>query len=674
VIEVRNLSHSYNKDALAVSILKNVSFDIHPGRITAIKGPSGSGKSTLLYLIGGFLKADAGRIRIDGVEMENLSGLALARFRSRKMGFIFQQFHLLPRSTGLGNITLAGKYPLEIFDRGQDLYQRALELSEQLGIADQLEKRPNQMSGGQQQRIAIARALFNHPEIILADEPTGSLDSKTAADIFAILKRLAAEGKSVVLITHDENIARQCDDVIEIKDGEILRGGISSPHKEEPSAPPVAPSAGARGKTSPWKYLSNLWPMITESFKFNRVRAFLTMLGVSIGIAALTSMITFGTYIRQRVVSNYEKMGVNKISLDGQTNWRRRAVDSNLTYFSEFDQEKDLDALKKVFPQISLMSPSMVNWSRPDVNSAGRRISGEAVPLGVGDEYFRITNRRFLGGIPISYFHVVNRSPVCVIGYEIAQRLFGKMNPVGNIIFITTEGDDASSASCRVIGVLDSVESNSEWNKPDYHILLPYTYFQMISNRWYGRLSSVVIQLRQGSNVERTVQGIQNFFQNKYGGAGIFSVNSDAIMVGQLKQFMGIFQLLLGAIAVVCLIVGGMGIANMMLASIGEQLREIGIRKSLGATDRSVYFQYLGESMVLCFVAGIFGILMGVLTYHAVIYLTSKMVKQVNFQWTFDVPALVFSFLAIFVVGILSGWVPALKARKLQVVEALRSE
>ncbi|MAV90159.1 MAG: hypothetical protein CL676_01970 [Bdellovibrionaceae bacterium] len=667
MIQIRNLSHSFSKDQLSVPILKNVSFDIHPGKVTAIKGPSGSGKSTLLYLIGGFLSPQKGQIRVNGVDISELHGFTLAEFRSQTIGFVFQQFHLLPRSSAASNIGMAGVYPLEAERLNLEL--RTQELAQDLGIDGHLEKKPSQLSGGQQQRVAIARALYNNPQVILADEPTGSLDSKTAQEIFEILRKLADSGRTVVIITHDEAIAKQCDDVIELKDGEIQdRQDLEYPLQESP--PPNSQSK----KRGNLKYFFSFVPLVLESFKFNWVRALLTMLGVSIGIAALTSMITFGSYIRQKVVSNYEKMGVNKVSLSGYTNWRRKAIDSNLTFFEEFDEEKDLEGLKKVFPQIKFYSPTLVNWRKPDISSGGRRISGEALPMGVNEKYFRITNQEFLAGSPISYFHIKNRSPVCVIGYEIAKRLFGKSNPLEATLFMTTGGSDATSSSCRIIGVLNKVETNSEWDKPDFYVVLPYTYFQTISERWYSRLSSVVLQLSQGSDVEKVSNGIKNYLQNKYGSAGHFSVGSDAIMVSQLKQFMGIFQLLLGAIALVCLVVGGMGITNMMLASIGEQLREIGIRKSLGATDRSVYIQYLGESVVLCLLAGIVGIVFGILTYHAVIYLTSKMVKQVAFEWVINMPAIAFSFMAIFAVGILSGWVPALKARKLQVVEALRSE
>lgn len=670
VIKVHHLFHSYLSGGLEVPILKNVSFEIQSGKLTAIKGPSGSGKSTLLYLIGGFLKPTRGEIEIENRHISNMKGLELAQFRSRKMGFIFQQFHLLPRQSAFGNIALAGKYPVEWTHVRDDVKERIHFLASQLGLSDHLHKKPSQLSGGQQQRVAIARALFNDPDILLADEPTGSLDSRTAQDIFKILREISNQGRAVVIITHDEQIANQCDEVISIRDGEIVeQKKISQKDGQARHVDRKLPNQ----RVTLWRYVLNTWPILIESLKFNKLRAVLTMLGVSIGIAALISMVTFGTYLRERVISNYEKMGVNKLSLQGYTNWRQKAVDQkSLTVFEQFDEKKDLEGLQKVFPQIRKITPNLIDWSKPEASSGGRKVTGEALPIGVNEDYFSITQRKLIGGKPLSYFHIVNRSPVCVIGYEIAQRLFGKMDPMGNIIFLNS-GDDGSY-SCQVLGVFEQVSSNSEWDKPGFHIVMPYTYFQVATQKWFSRINNVSLQLAPGSDVENTVKGIKKFFGNKYGSSGIFNVGSDAIMVSQLKQFMGIFQLLLGAIAIICLVVGGMGITNMMLASIGEQLREIGIRKSLGATDSSVYVQYLGESIMLCFVAGIFGILFGVCTYHAVIFLTSKVVKQVEFEWTINVSALLFSFVAIFAVGLLSGWVPALKARRLQVIEALRAE
>lgn len=669
MIKAKSLFFSYRRGDQKVQVLDNVSFEIPLGKLTAIRGPSGSGKSTLLYLLGGFLKPDSGNIQIGNKDLFEMKDLDLAWFRSRNIGFVFQQFHLLPRATVLENILIAGHYPVEFESDKEALKIRAIELSRSLGIEDQLEKTPNQLSGGQQQRVAIARALLNDPNIVLADEPTGSLDSKTSAEIFSLLKSLTREGRTVVLITHDNQLSNQCDEIIEMMDGRVVKATMSPSGDVGESSPLHIRKERA---TASLAILMSLLPVVMKNLKVNRMRSILTMMGVSIGIAALTAMVTFGSFVQEKVISGYEKMGVNTISLQGSSNWRAKAKDTGLVYFTEFDPEKDLIPLRKTFPQIEAISPTMVNWNKPDVTAGGNLVSGDATPVGVNENYFRITDRKFLGGGPISLFHVANRSSVCVIGWQIAERLFGRRNPLNNIISSTAS--DETAFSCRVIGVLASVQSNNEWDKPDFHILLPYTYFQTVNNFWYSRMNNLTIKLRPGSDIESTSKAIKRFFNNKYGNAALFNVGSDAIMVAQLKQFVGVFRMLLAAIALISLLVGGMGITNMMLASIGEQLREIGIRKAMGATDQSLYSQYLLESVVLCLISGFIGLFVGIAGYQSVIFLASKVINQIKFEWTINWPAVVFSFVAMLLVGVISGWVPALRARNLQVAEALRSD
>lgn len=204
---------------------------------------------------------------------------------------------------------------------------------------------------------------------------------------------------------------------------------------------------------------------------------------------------------------------------------------------------------------------------------------------------------------------------------------------------------------------------------------LPFTFFQSISGDWWAsQIREVLIQVEADGDIEKTGKGIKAFFSQKYGPSGRFRVDSDSILLAQMKRFLGLFTILLASIAFITLTVGGIGITNMMLVSVSERFREIGLRKAIGATDSSIRLQFLTESMVLCFAAGVIGLIFGFLGYHGAIIAAAQFVKKMSFEWTVDGLAFFVSIISIFGVGILSGLFPALKAEKLQVIEALRSE
>jgi len=218
MIEVENLEKTYGNGSVVTPVLKDISFRIEQGEFVAIMGASGTGKSTLLNILGCLDKPTAGHYRIEGVEMSDLDDDALSRLRSHKIGFVFQQFHLLPRASALKNVLLpliyADAYP-------GDAESRAGRLLASVGLADRMTYRPSELSGGQQQRVAIARALINDPAIILADEPTGNLDQRSGLETLAIFQRLHREGRTPVVVTHDRDIAEHAERVIVLRDGRV---------------------------------------------------------------------------------------------------------------------------------------------------------------------------------------------------------------------------------------------------------------------------------------------------------------------------------------------------------------------------------------------------------------------------------------------------------------------
>jgi putative ABC transport system permease protein len=350
-----------------------------------------------------------------------------------------------------------------------------------------------------------------------------------------------------------------------------------------------------------------------------------------------------------------------------------KATDAVSVNFKSFNWENDIIRLKEVFPEITLMSPSLDSWRQRAFAGGIEAGDGKVAALGVTPEYLTITNRVLQAGRNINPYHVEARSPVCVIGYDIAKTLFLRISAIGQIVTITNGA--GSNYPCQVIGVLAPSSSNEEWAPPNLQIMLPFTYFQTVSGSWWdSQIHEAVLRIDSNADIENTGKSIRSFFEQRYGKSGRFSVDSNSTLVAQMKKFLNIFGILLVSIAILSLVVGGIGINNMMLVSVTERIKEFGIRKALGATDRSIRIQVLMESMILCAVAGVLGVVFGFTIYEVLIFGATKFVPQLKFEWVFEPLAAVLSLFSIVAVGIASGFIPALKAEKLQVIEALRSE
>lgn len=670
MLEARDISFSYKIDGREFPILKRISFKIERGDFVAIQGPSGSGKSTLFYLLGLLLQPDHGQICLDGQNLAELSSDERALIRNQRIGFVFQQFHLIPRMSALDNILLPTRYPVELATTDRAKFNKAHDLSKRFGITDRLSHFPNQLSGGQQQRVAIARALINDVDLILADEPTGNLDSHSAAEILGELKKLNQLGKTIVIITHDSTVARQCDKVFEMSDGVFVKTPPSSEASSGLSQIPKFPKI-KNGWQGASRVAQAVWPMTVGNLRRNKAKSALTLLGVIIGIAAVLSMITLGQFTKEKILETFETLGANKFNLRGYMNWDRDTTEPVPAQFKSFDWERDLLPLTRLFPEIQALSPVLESW-RMSVAAGGRSVDNEITSIGVAPQYFNITHRILLQGIPISPFHIANRSPVCVIGYDVASKLFKQVEPLGQVVTIVERS--LPPFPCRVIGVLASVTSTAGWSVPNYHVLLPYTYFATVGSGWDSQIHQAVIQVRTGTDIEEISKKAKNYFEKKYGKSGNFHLDSDSTLIAQMKRFLNLFTVFLTAIAMLSLLIGGVGINNMMLVSVTERLKEFGIRKALGATDRSIRAQVLAESVFLCSIAGAIGVILGFASYEVLILAASLFAPSVKFVWVFDPVAASLSVASIIAVGIGSGFVPALRAERLQIIDALRSE
>lgn len=678
-LELKDVRFSYQIEGHRVPALNGIDLRVYEGEMVAIQGPSGSGKSTLLYLLGCMLKPDSGEIRVRGADVLKFDDIELAYFRNRELGFVFQQFHLLPATDVLTNILLPTHYPLEAADSGGiDLRARAIALAERLGLGTRIDHRTQQLSGGQQQRVAIARALIRDAPIILADEPTGNLDSNTSKEILKLLRELNREGKTIVIITHDGEVANACDRVIWVRDGRVdVRAGDQTPTSMSPGArasqvPEPEPPPPARPKLKPLSLgalLRESFPRAWENLQRNRLRSALTMLGVVVGVASIVAMLTLGGFTKEKILQSYASLGVNTLVFFADPNWSMKASDRPPTSFKFLNLERDVWPLQQVFPEIVRLSPVYQSWGHSAI-FGGRMVQNEIAINGVSEDALAIMRRGLATGKALDRFHVQNRSSVCVVAFDLAQRLFQRENPVGEAIQITI---DETSFSCMVIGVAEPVFSKS--NNGGLQIWLPYTAFINLPFHWYRRnLTDLMIEVRPGADAEVTGKKLQAFFQKRYGKSGVFRASSDTVLVAQMKRFLNLFTLLLVSIAALSLVVGGMGITNMMLVSVNERFREIGLRKALGASHSAIRQLFFAESLFLCGMAGVCGLALGFAAYEILIYLGARVIPDLKFEWVFNPTAFLISFVAIGITGLLSGLGPALRAEKLQVIEALRSE
>jgi len=657
LIELKNINYAYGAGE---PVLRDLGLLVEVGEMVAIQGPSGSGKSTLLYLVGCLLDLQSGTLRIGGRDMGALSQDGLAAFRHRELGFIFQQFHLLPRATVLENILLPCR------DATPEQVLKAKSIAASLGLGDRLEHLPNALSGGQQQRAAIARALMNDPAIILADEPTGNLDSASSSQIMDLLCRLGSRGITVIIITHDSEVAARAGRIVTIRDGRITGDIIKFRTSAIIAKNETAPTATASGFFSKYRVREAL-----ANLGRNKLRSILTMTGITIGIAAVLAMTTIGQFTKRKILESYMELGANTLAFYGYPNWSLRATDKVEMPFNSFDWKRDMAPLKKIFPEITLMSPMLRSWDS-GATFGGRVVNTDVRLYGVNEDGLALAGRALEGGRNLSKLHVEFMSNVCLVGAEIAKRLFININPLGRILQVT---QDNNALSCKIIGILKHKASNNEWNKPDFQIIVPYTYFEKaIGNPWQVEIHNVLLQVTPGTDIRKTSNGIKAFFKQKYGNAGQFGADSDSLLVAQMEKFLTLFTILLGAIALISLAVGGIGITNMMLVSVSERYREIGLRKALGATNLEIRTQFMVEAVVICLVAGLVGLAAGFAVYEGIIFGASKVVTKLQFEWVFDYAAAIISFTAIMAVGVLSGLLPALKAEKLQVIEALRNE
>ncbi|MCG9077811.1 MacB family efflux pump subunit [Laribacter hongkongensis] len=626
-----------------VAILKDIHLTIEAGEMVAIVGASGSGKSTLMNILGCLDRPSRGRYCVKGQETRRLSPDELATLRRETFGFIFQRYHLLSDLDALGNAEIPAIYAGL---RPDNRRERASRLLARLGLADRLHHRPGQLSGGQQQRVSIARALVNGGEVILADEPTGALDSYSGQEVMAILHELHAEGHTVIMVTHDAGLAEHAERIITLKDGQIVSDAATAraTGKAAPALPAAAeaPAGGWRARLD---RLREAFVMAGRAMLAHRLRSFLTMLGIIIGIASVVSVVALGEGSRQQILSDISAMGTNTIDIYPGKGFGDRKSSAIHTL-------NDRDAA-------ALAEQGFVDSVTPGVStSATLRVGNTALTgqvRGVGQQYFQVKGVRLAEGQAFNAEAVTRYAQEVVIDPNTRQKLFGSGNALGEVILV-------NNLPVRVIGVTEeqkSVFGNSE----TLNLWIPYT---TAMGRLLGRdyLNSITVRISDSVSTQAAETALVKLMTQRHGTRDFFVMNSDSIRQ-TVESTTATMTLLVSMIAVISLVVGGIGVMNIMLVSVTERTGEIGVRMAVGARQSDILQQFLIEAVMVCLLGGVLGVGLSLAIGVAFDQFVS------NFRMVYSATSIVAAFACSTLIGVLFGYLPARNAARLDPVIAL---
>lgn len=643
LLSIKNITKVYTVGDNKLEILKGINLTVEEGEFVAIMGPSGSGKSTLMHILGLLDRPTGGVYEIYGQNVLKFNDNQTAFLRSKIIGFVFQQYNLLNKMTACDNVAL----PL-VYSGGTNRKERAEKLLKEVGLSDRVEHKPTQLSGGQQQRVAIARSLVNDPKIIFADEPTGNLSSKQSNEIMQILTDLNKKGISVILVTHEPDIAKWANRLILIKDGQVL-SDTQQKEKEKRENNPIKIKKET-SHLSIAEFAENFFSAIRAIIS-NKTRSILTMLGIIIGVASIISMLALGNGAQKSLEKQITSMGTNllylmpgRIRLGGVAGSVVRRI-----YLKDVDVlASNTELIKNIDPNVS--GSVQVVYGNKNTNTS---ITG-ATPV-----YQYLQNAVPQYGRFFTKSENEKLSKVCVIGTTVVKNLFGNENPVGKYIKINRK-------KFRVIGILP-VKGAQGYRDADDIVIVPLnTAMKRLLGTKY--ISSVAVEVQKGKLEETETYLLKTMLErNKLTAeqADAFRIRNMSDMIKMLTSTTKTMTMLLGAVAGISLIVGGIGIMNIMLVSVSERTREIGLRKAIGATKIAVLLQFLIESSVLSLLGGILGVSLGV----GISVIISKVAGWTTFISTFSI-VLSVGFSAI--VGIVFGLWPAKKASELSPIEALR--
>lgn len=635
LLSLQQVVKSYPNGDIEVRALDGIDLTIMPGEFVALVGPSGCGKSTLMNILGCLDIPTGGQYVVRGVDVTTLSKDQLALLRRDTFGFIFQRYHLLPQVSAIENVEMPAIYAgLPTLERKS----RAKALLAKLGLANRLSNKPNQLSGGQQQRVSIARALMNDAAVILADEPTGALDSQSGQEVLALLKMLHQEGRTILLITHDMAIAEHAQRIIRLSDGKILTDSRVS----ELSTPTPLVSTQALNARS-WPKIGEIIGMAMHALQANIFRTILTLLGVVIGVAAVVAMLAIGEGGKEEVLKRIASMGTNLLVIRPGAPGVR--VSGDVATLSTEDTEvlRELPHVVEVSPERS--KSITVRFSEIDYNTTVR---------GVWPGYPTVRDWPLQKGGFFTQADLEGYAPVIVLGSTLVKNLFPEgTEPLGQYVLL-------SNIPFEVIGVMDTLGANAMGMDQDDVAFIPLTTgFMRIFGKQYMSLVTVRVAENQSTMTETQIRQLL-LSRHK---TEDFQVRNTASIMQMASATQNTLTVLLGAVATISLLVGGIGVMNIMLVSVTERTQEIGIRMAVGARTRDILWQFNIEAIAVCGFGGLLGVLFGL----SVAYIAQYAGVQIVFSlW----PSL-FAFSCAFLTGWIFGYVPAKKAAQLNPVVAL---
>jgi len=644
LLQLRGIRRHFGEGERTVTVLDGIDLAIARGEMVAIVGASGSGKSTLMNLLGCLDQPSEGAYLVAGRDTATLSRDELAALRREHFGFIFQRYHLLADLDARANVEVpalyAGLDPVARRQRSETLLTR-------FGLASRLSHKPSQLSGGQQQRVSIARALVNGGEVILADEPTGALDSQSGAEVMASLQALHRQGHTLVIVTHDMEIARHAERIIELKDGRVIADRRT--REPESQASQAAARTPARGRTPLMAGLGNALQMALKAMVARRLRTFLTMLGIIIGIASVVTVVALGQGSRQQVLENINAMGTSTLEVfPGRGFGDLRSAAIQTLRIGDAEAIARLDYVDSVTPSLS--------------TSATLRLGSTAVSgtiNGVGAGFFQVRGYRLAQGMGFDRQSEETLAQEVVIDEHTRDKLFAPtQSPLGQVILL---GD----LPCRVIGV--AVKSRSGFGSDEtLNVWIPHT---TAMSRLLGQshLRSISVRVRDEVSLNAAQDGISRLLALRHGSQDFFLLNTDSIRQ-TMTQTSATLTTLIALIALISLIVGGIGVMNIMLVSVTERTREIGVRMAVGARARDIQQQFLIEAVLICLLGGMLGIALSLLLGQLFEHLGSGV------RMIYSLPAMGMACLCASLIGVIFGFAPARRAARLDPIHALERE
>ena len=646
LLELRGLQRDFPAGEGTITVLADVNLDIRAGEMVAIVGASGSGKSTLMNILGCLDQPSAGSYRVAGRPTGQLGPDELAELRREHFGFIFQRYHLLGDLSALGNVEVPAVYAGR---QSKARRERALALLTRLGMADRLQHKPGQLSGGQQQRVSIARALMNGGHVLLADEPTGALDTQSGAEVIKILLELHAEGHTIIMVTHDMQVAAHADRIIELSDGRVVSDRLTRPD----AAPTGAVLKTVTASSGRWQAARDrfreAFRMALLAMNAHRLRTFLTMLGIIIGIASVVSVVALGEGSRLQILKNISAIGTNTIEIfSGSGFGDQRAARVRTLVPGDAAALAEQSYVDSVTPSVS--SSATLRYGNIAVNGTIN---------GVGEQYFRVRGVQLAAGRTFDEDSVASLAQEVVIDDNTRKQLFPRNpNPVGEVILL-------GQVPCRVVGVAKRSES-AFGNSEALNVWIPYT-AAMSRVTGQSHLRSITVRISDEVSAEAAEQGVNRLLLQRHGVQDFFVLNTNTIRQ-TIESTTQTMTLLISAIALISLIVGGIGVMNIMLVSVTERTREIGVRMAVGARQADIRQQFLIEAVLVCLMGGVLGIGLSQLVGWGFDKSGS------SFTLVYSTLSMVAAFVCSTLIGVIFGFLPANNAAKLNPVDALSRE